>query len=302
MNKSIPLFENTLDYYQIIHEHSSLQFPLHVHSNIELLHVNQGEIEMQIGSSIFFITEGDFVVIFPNIIHSYHTLSDDNNTKLSIYNCSLSLLPLHELTLLNTTPFNPVCKSKQLGSDLAWVEHRLTLVDPLVNSSTFVSSLISIILCTCYPYLNLQKNTIELDNNLTENILSYICTHYYADLSLDFLSKRFGMSRFKLSRFFSNTIKTSFPDYVKRQRINAATFLLLNTKQNITDILFECGFSNQQSFNRAFKEFEGISPSEFRKKHSNAYLTNHYPLLLPTLLNDNNYTSSPKLHITYKYM
>lgn len=40
---------------------------------------------------------------------------------------------------------------------------------------------------------------------------------------------------------------------------------LSNSDNKITDIAYNCGFSNVRSFKRAFKTIFGITPSEYKK-------------------------------------
>lgn len=68
-------YENKEDYFFAVEEFNSLQYPLHVHSYIELVHVMKGSLEMQIGREKYVIPEGSLAMIFPNVPHSYHTLS-----------------------------------------------------------------------------------------------------------------------------------------------------------------------------------------------------------------------------------
>ena len=279
MDKS-PLFEDKLDNYFIVQEHDSLQFPLHIHPYIELVHVLEGQVEMQIGTEMYMLYKNDYAVIFPNVQHSYHTISDNHHTNLGITNCVLNLLPLHKNILTNNRPAVPVLHQNQLHSDFTWAENRLYSVNPKEDNKIFVGTLFSILLCHAYPLLDLQPFRNNETQDLTEQIVFYISKHALEDITLDIVSKNFGISKFKLSRIFSNTLKISFPDYLKKQRINNAAFLLTNTDKDITSIAYECGFNNQQSFNRAFLQVEGVTPSAFRKHlDGDKYPENLIPLL-----------------------
>lgn len=268
MNKEVPLLEDKLENYFIVHERSSLQFPLHVHRYIELAHVLDGKLDMQIGEKRYVLTRGDMAVIFPNIKHDYHTISDNSHTNLAIYNCKLHLLPLHVKILLQNEPSTPVITEEKLHEDCRWIEHRLAHVDPRADNSIFVGSLFSMLLCHCYPYLGLGAKDEKSHSDIAEDVIAYVANHCMEDISLQSVAQEFGISPYKLSRIFSGVVKTSFPKYVMKHRINNADFLLTNTDKDITSIAYECGFNNQQHFNRVFKEFEGKTPSEFRKSIS----------------------------------
>ena len=263
--KKDPLYEDKLENYFIVHERSSLQFPLHVHSYVEFVHVKEGELDMQIGDRRYLLSEGDMTVIFPNVKHDYHTISDDNHTNLAIYNFLLHLVPMHKSILFQNIPASPIIKSENVHEDVQWIEHRLSHVDPKADNNIFVGSLFSLLLCHCYPHIDLQQRTKNNFSDLTEEVIAYVANNCTEDISLQSVAREFGVSPYKISRIFSGIVKTSFPEYVKVHRINNADFLLANTDKDITSIGLECGFNNQQNFNKAFKECEGVTPSEFRK-------------------------------------
>lgn len=57
--------------------------------------------------------------------------------------------------------------------------------------------------------------------------------------------------------------------YTNRLRIEHAKKMLVQTDKTILEIASETGYNNDQSFNRNFKKFEGLTPGEYRKKHIN---------------------------------
>ena len=57
--------------------------------------------------------------------------------------------------------------------------------------------------------------------------------------------------------------------YVNRIRMKYAMFLLAHREdKNMTDIAFELGFTDSAVFSRAFKNFFGMSPREYRQEYS----------------------------------
>lgn len=89
------------------------------------------------------------------------------------------------------------------------------------------------------------------------------------DLSLAKLSKLLGTSTQQLSKMVNEHAKCNFNDYINAHRIRAAKKMLLQTendKYTISAIAFDVGFNSLSSFNAAFKKFEGITPSAFRKR------------------------------------
>lgn len=73
-----------------------------------------------------------------------------------------------------------------------------------------------------------------------------------------------GMNRNKFYYGFRHLFKMSLNQYLKRERINRAYFLLINTDKPIIDIASEVGFTHQSSLSTAFKANHGITPIQLR--------------------------------------
>jgi AraC family L-rhamnose operon transcriptional activator RhaR/AraC family L-rhamnose operon regulatory protein RhaS len=54
-------------------------------------------------------------------------------------------------------------------------------------------------------------------------------------------------------------------DHLLHVRIQKATELLAGSDRTITDIAFDCGFTDSNYFTRQFRKTTGHSPSEYRK-------------------------------------
>ena len=80
--------------------------------------------------------------------------------------------------------------------------------------------------------------------------------HHIADLT--------AMSNRTLTRRLSEAGVT-YRDLIKKTQEAIAKDMLRNTDQSVGEIAFLTGFSEQSAFNRAFKKWTGLTPSEFRK-------------------------------------
>ena len=82
--------------------------------------------------------------------------------------------------------------------------------------------------------------------------------------SIHHISDLTAMSNRTLTRRLSEAGVT-YRDLIKKTQENIAKELLRKNVQSIGDIAFLTGFSEQSAFNRAFKKWTGLTPSEFRK-------------------------------------
>lgn len=117
-----------------------------------------------------------------------------------------------------------------------------------------------------------MKNFISLvcaiefiENNLKERItVTDVAQASYVSLS-------------HLQSMFSRALHISVGDYIAKRKLCIAAFELANTEKSITEIAFDFGYANMESFSRAFKKQFLQSPSIYRKGHSFSEL---YPRLI----------------------
>ena len=74
-----------------------------------------------------------------------------------------------------------------------------------------------------------------------------------------------GYSRYHFERLFYDCLGISFHEFLIRQRLTLCKQLLERTDDSITSIAGQSGFGSIATFNRVFQQYEGMSPSAYRK-------------------------------------
>lgn len=87
-------------------------------------------------------------------------------------------------------------------------------------------------------------------------------------LTVDELAAGAHMSAGHLSREFKKTYGESPYSYLMTRRIERAMTLLRRGDLSVTDICFEVGFNSLGTFSTRFSELVGVSPSVYRRDHS----------------------------------
>jgi AraC family transcriptional regulator len=85
------------------------------------------------------------------------------------------------------------------------------------------------------------------------------------ELSLESLAQESGYSRVHFVRMFRAATGRSPHNYLLNLRIERARELLSNPALSLTDIALDCGFSSHSHLTRVFRQFVGVTPSEYRR-------------------------------------
>lgn len=101
--------------------------------------------------------------------------------------------------------------------------------------------------------------------NLSE-IKEYLDHHYTEKISLDHLAETFYINKFYLTRVFKEQFGVTINTYLLHKKITHAKQLLRFTDKTVEEIGYECGIGAVHYFSRIFKQTEGISPNEYRKR------------------------------------
>ncbi len=99
-------------------------------------------------------------------------------------------------------------------------------------------------------------------------VIDHIDAHLGDELTLADLADVACFSRFHFHRIFSAMVGETIADYLKRLRLQAAASRLLNNPRDpVTDIALACGFSSPSVFARAFHDRFAMSASAWRRNH-----------------------------------
>ena len=129
----------------------------------------------------------------------------------------------------------------------------------------------------CYFDLIMLKISEEINQRGVENEHLYydrfcilrneIQLEPQKDWSINVICKKLHISRSYLQHLYKLFFGTNIISDVKYYRIEYAKYLLISTNMTVSGISLACGYENDVHFMRIFKDLNGISPSNFRKKH-----------------------------------
>ena len=84
-------------------------------------------------------------------------------------------------------------------------------------------------------------------------------------LNLQRLARKVGQPPRRVSQAVKAIQGVNVLVWIDNLRIEEAQQLLCDPDKKVTDVIYEYGFSNKSSFNRAFKRVAGVPPSVWRR-------------------------------------
>ena len=96
--------------------------------------------------------------------------------------------------------------------------------------------------------------------------LAYIEENYAADISMKKLAELENYNISYFTEWFKKKVGCLPSEYLRMVRIDKAKEILATTRYRIIDVAMQVGYVNSSSFTRAFREVEGLTPNQYRKK------------------------------------
>jgi AraC-like DNA-binding protein len=120
--------------------------------------------------------------------------------------------------------------------------------------------------------ITLEPQAVEEIVQRLNSLLQVEKLYRNSRLSLVSLAERLSLQPYQLSGIINGRLGRTFTDLLADFRMVEVKRRLSDPKEtsNILDIAFDAGFGTKAAFNRVFKEREGLTPSDFKKKQSAA--------------------------------
>ncbi len=101
-----------------------------------------------------------------------------------------------------------------------------------------------------------------------DRIYAYTLANFKKDISLAEIAGVSNLSVTSFCRYFKNTTKNTYIDFLIQVRVNFACQMIIEDKYSIAAICFDCGFNNVANFYRHFKKIMGMTPVEYKKRYA----------------------------------
>lgn len=252
-------YENRADTLNLTRDMRLAPTP-HLHKEIEIIYVINGESHARADRNDEIIKTGDLFISFPNQIH-YYEGSQAGEYIVLIFSADI----LFELknVLYDNIPRKNVRHNMQ-NSEIV----KLLLMTEKAEGTykqTLMVGLINQLMAMLMPEIDL-KLRIKTDNSTLQSILNYCQQNFAEDLSLQQVAEALHISKYHISHLFNEKLNIGFSAYLNIIRIDEACELLEETDKKTSDISEEVGFGSIRSFNRAFLRLMDTTPLQYRTK------------------------------------
>lgn len=252
---------------------------LHSHDFFELYYFVSGKASYIVENDKYTLRPNDILLIPPNSLHQLDI--QDSSMTYERYVLWLNPNYINSLSTENSslkTCFD-YCKSNHyfLVRDKQVSTIVYALMQDLINADSenaFASDIscniiISKILITLSRFFIDSMNEILPSHNKNtqisriNHILRYIDENIEGDLSLDSIAEQMFISKYYLTRLFTQATGTTLHKYILKRRLILAKSLIASDYP-ITEVYKKAGFGDYSHFFRAFKNEYGMTPKEYR--------------------------------------
>ncbi len=115
-------------------------------------------------------------------------------------------------------------------------------------------------------YFSTFQPSRDHHDELVASAQQKIENNYHDTATIEELIKDIPSSRRNIVRRFKQITGITPIEYLQQTRIAAAKKLLEQTGQQMTEIIFNSGYSDPKAFRKVFKKSVGMTPSQYREK------------------------------------
>lgn len=87
-------------------------------------------------------------------------------------------------------------------------------------------------------------------------------------ISVEALALKYAIGRRHFERRFKKATNNTPVEYIQRVKIEAAKKFLENSNKNVTEVMYEVGYSDVKAFRTVFRKITGLAPMEYRNKYN----------------------------------
>lgn len=271
-----PLFPCAV-YTGEVHSFISQQIPLHWHPDLEMCVLDQGSVRLTLTSGVHVLHAGEGYFINSNIMHgiNYNESGPCRYRSIVFDPSILSGAPGSAFDTLYVRPFLEKGPASFLLDGAEWkpalraFEKNWAACRDEKDGYEFESrAALSAI------FLEMKKHSssvsyskpAHLQEMRMQAVITWTDEHYGGKVRLIDMADALHISPRECQRLFADTLHCTPMEYLLQKRISAASRMLAESSDTVTEISYRCGFESLSYFTSQFTRVMGISPRRYREK------------------------------------
>ncbi len=248
----------------------------HFHPEIELVFIENGSGKRHIGNHISQYSNGDLIMVGPNLPHFGFTDRFSGTKKEIIVQFREDFMGDQIFHSIELSPIGRLFEKSRSG--LSFYGNTRNDVGQRLESLFYMNNFEKLSELIKILYLLSQSREVEMLNaagvvlettaqraTQLDEVFSYVRKEFHNEIRLETVASLINLTVPSFCRFFKKNTGKTFVEFVNDFRITHACKLLAETNSPITDICFESGFNNFSHFNSCFRSSTGMSPTAYRK-------------------------------------
>lgn len=266
--------ETLIKFLHFSFDKNYLCFSLHWHKRIEILKINSGSMNIQIGDTKRTVYKDDIVFAFPGTPHEGVTDKESVDYDVIMFEPSI----LKNDTYAYKNYIEPIEHNNVIFYEIINNSDILDIINHLIDintadakkenklSSLFLLGKIYTLFGKLYEIYGNCLTFVNRSDSSFNKVIDYINENYTRDITTQSVSELFRYNESYFSRKFKQLAGISSAKYIQILRLEHAKKLLAGTNLPVNEIAKSSGFCDINYFNHCFKNHYKTSPTKFKEK------------------------------------
>lgn len=232
----------------------------------ELIFVRKGVLGIREEDTEFEVCAGETLLLFAGRTHSGTKPYPDDLSFYWVHFMVNNVAGGESLSI----PQHALLKDPNKMTEL----YRRFLDDQETGSLSALSSDLLVMLMLSEIAHAFERNTSnrKFADNLAQRARSLIIENYAKQISTGIIADALGCDPDYLGRVFRAVYGETMSQAIRQTRIKRAKFLLMESNLTVCQIATQCGFDDPCYFRRLFRQYEGMTPHEYRSLYSRLHV------------------------------
>ena len=246
------------------------------HPFFEFAYVDKGSVKCVMDGEENYIKQGELFFILPNTEHYYKKEEKDDTILFIVCACSKAeILDIiggkHALDERCRGIISSIFSEAKKAFKFPFNKKLVPLDSQIYGSQQLTETYIEILLTrlvrqclTTTKDVKFVLNSEDFNEKIVSDIMEILKNNIYQNINLDFVAKEVHYSKTYINDIFKTNLGVSIMHYYSSLKFNEAK-KMLDSECSIKNISDKLSFSNPNYFTKAFKNFLGLTPTQYKR-------------------------------------